>query len=424
MAALNLLAKLGFDGRGFHTGMDGAKKKGGQVASYFGGPVKSMIAGAFTAGAVVAFSKSVIDLGGELQDTAGRLGISTDAVQEFKYAAEQSSSDLDAMANGLEKVAKAQEEVSQDSKRGQELADTFDRMGVSVDQLLSKTPEEVVRQLGENLGGLQVNAQLTADMLDIFGKSGGKLIPVLQSLKEKSAELRDSGMFMSKEEIEMLDEAGDKMDKLGTKFKVMASSVVIAVTSPMESMTRFFQAFATDQFEAEIRGAISQKTLDQLNADRDANRPEEGPALASAEDFADAERTRHQQEMDEVVKINEEIERLTKQRKEKEMTDEQKMQAFIKKRLEIFEKFNSLQFAPGTLGRAQLDKELAEADLGIAELKDKKGARTSSADSLAQIGGRVGGTDHGIGEMRRTNTLLARLQSDVGELTGFMRSQQ
>jgi hypothetical protein len=57
-------------------------------------------------GAVVAFGKSVFDSASKIHDLAEQIGISTDAVQGFKFAAEQSGSSLDAVGTAIQKMNK------------------------------------------------------------------------------------------------------------------------------------------------------------------------------------------------------------------------------------------------------------------------------------------------------------------------------
>src|SRR6266478_4678268 len=67
----------------------------------FASEIKGMIAGAFTVEAVVEFSKKTIELGAQIADLSERFKISKKSLQEWKYAAEQSGSSLDAVANAF-----------------------------------------------------------------------------------------------------------------------------------------------------------------------------------------------------------------------------------------------------------------------------------------------------------------------------------
>src|SRR6185436_31019 len=59
---------------------------------------------AFSAGSVIAFGKHVFDTASQIGDLADQIGVSTDAVQGFKFAAEQSGSSLEAVGTAITKM--------------------------------------------------------------------------------------------------------------------------------------------------------------------------------------------------------------------------------------------------------------------------------------------------------------------------------
>src|SRR5262245_43079098 len=74
----------------------------GSIASTVGG----LLAGAFSIQAVGAFAKSVFDTASKVHDLSLELGISTDAVQGFQYAAEQSGASIDDVSTAISKMNK------------------------------------------------------------------------------------------------------------------------------------------------------------------------------------------------------------------------------------------------------------------------------------------------------------------------------
>jgi hypothetical protein len=61
---------------------------------------------AFSAQSVIGFAKSVFDSASEIHDLSEQLGISAEAVQGFKFAAEQSGSSLEAVGIAITKMNK------------------------------------------------------------------------------------------------------------------------------------------------------------------------------------------------------------------------------------------------------------------------------------------------------------------------------
>src|SRR3954463_9613460 len=68
----------------------GLRQEGQQTNSMLGGLTKGLgaLGIAFSATAVIGFAKDVLDTAGNIKDLSQAMGISTDAVQDFKLAAE------------------------------------------------------------------------------------------------------------------------------------------------------------------------------------------------------------------------------------------------------------------------------------------------------------------------------------------------
>ena len=100
--SLNLIARLGLDGKAFQTGLARAK---GQTNQFAGG-VKRQFVGMFGAAAIGIAIKKATDYADEINNLSRRLGVSTKALQEFNYAANLSGSDLKTVGTSLQRVQK------------------------------------------------------------------------------------------------------------------------------------------------------------------------------------------------------------------------------------------------------------------------------------------------------------------------------
>lgn len=217
--ALDLKARITMDGAGFQRGLQTAESG---VAA-----LSKRIGALFTVGAVANFAKRIIDWGSEINDVATRLGVSIERAQELRFAATQSGADISDVATGLTKLADAFETMQQGGAQGEKLRKAFETLGVTITDLATKKPDELLESIANNLATTGVNSEKTAAMLDLFGKSGGKLIPVLTELNAKTKEFRESGLGLTTEDIKSLDEAGDFIDKFWLKFKVEGAKALI-----------------------------------------------------------------------------------------------------------------------------------------------------------------------------------------------------
>jgi hypothetical protein len=233
--ALDLKARVSLDGSGFSSGLNRLE---GAVGSFAG-----RIGAAFSVGAIANFSKQIIDWGSEINDLSTRLGVSVTRVQELSFAAKQSGADINDIAQGLTKIQDAFETMKQGGTTGEKLLKAFQTLGVSIEELTTKKPAELLDSIGKNLESTGINSEKTAAMIDLFGKSGGKLIPVLTELNAKTKEFQGSGLGITKEDISTLDEAGDKLDKIWLRLKVIGSQSMIGLGKILNGdlFTEFFK---------------------------------------------------------------------------------------------------------------------------------------------------------------------------------------
>lgn len=237
--ALNLQAKISLDGSGFTSGLKGIESAASSFAS--------RVAGLFTIGAIAAFTKQIIDFGSAINDATIRLGVSSSRVQELGYAARQSGGDLGDIESGLTKLQKSLEEIHSGSASGGALIKSFSTLGVTIQDLATMKPDEILGRISDNIAATGINSEKTAAMLDIFGKNGGKLIPILAELNSKSQEAKDKGLIISDEEIKRLDEAGDLLDQIYTKAKALGATALVGMIResgivPDDNMPKFLDS--------------------------------------------------------------------------------------------------------------------------------------------------------------------------------------
>lgn len=205
MAILKLIAQLGLDKTGFDAGMAAA----GKQVNQFGAGLKSQLAGAFSAAAVTAFVKSIIDTGSEIKDLSDRLGVSAKDVQEFGMAAKLGGQDADVFARSLEKIRLAS------SKGGGQLG----IFGVTPEQMAAGVP--ALRQLAIALESFSGDPSQTSALADVFGSKGmGQTINMLRELKGAGS----GTLFFSDEDVENADRFGDAMTKVWNNIKVFATN--------------------------------------------------------------------------------------------------------------------------------------------------------------------------------------------------------
>ena len=214
MATLRLLAQLGLDKTGFDAGITKATKE----IDKFGAGLKRQLAGAFAAASVVAFTKSIIEMGSSIKDTSDRLGITAEDVQALSLAAKLGGTDLNVFATALERMRRSAAEGK-----------GLEAFGISKQMMLDEDPAKVFRAIGQNIQAQGLNATRTKALFDVFGRGVGQLVPAMMELQNV-----DKQSLLSGAEVEKIDKLGDRWEKFIRKTKTIGAKIILGPEMPWE----------------------------------------------------------------------------------------------------------------------------------------------------------------------------------------------
>lgn len=231
----SLIAILGLDATGFRGGLEAARLQADRMGPRITTGLTSRLTSALSAVAVTAFAKEIIRLGSEIKDMATRMNVSTDAAQQFAFAAKQTGAEVGDVATAMKKLREAMIESSGKAN----ILQAFERLGFNFERLSRSSPEQVFRGIADAVQRLGATSQVTADLADIFGRGGDKLLPMLLELQSLSEQAARNGLIISAKDIERLDEAGDKIDALILKMKVLTAPQVSALADFATNIANF-----------------------------------------------------------------------------------------------------------------------------------------------------------------------------------------
>jgi hypothetical protein len=157
--------------------------------------------------------RELIRFGGEVKDISERLTTSAESVQTLMEAAQLGGGDIGDVATAFDRLVKAME-AARGGDKG--MAQTLEALGATAQDLATMNVDKVFRAIADSIEDLAGNSESSALMMEVFGRSGTKLIPIMKEL----AQLR-SEPFIKQENINLLDEMGDAMTRLGHKTKVL-----------------------------------------------------------------------------------------------------------------------------------------------------------------------------------------------------------
>ena len=203
--------------------------------------------GALTAGLSIgilaAAAKKAIDYTAALKTTAAQLGITTKELQVFTYAAGQVGMKTGEVDRGLQNLGTNLSKAASGSVTAQK---SFAAVGVSLDDIKSKSKTEIFGQIADQMirqGGAAKNA---AAGQAIFGDGMSKLIPLLDQgsgginvLAESAERL---GVVLSDQQIQNADETARKLEDVKN---VLAAQIAGVVSDNAQSIVTLANALAS-----------------------------------------------------------------------------------------------------------------------------------------------------------------------------------
>lgn len=236
----SLLVSLGLDSGEFNRNLGRSKKEITGFQKTVQGLNKTMsglktafavLAGSIVVGAAIEATKRSLEYASSLGEVAMQLGVTTKALQEYRYAATQTGIEQGEMDKSLARLSRTIGEAAGGSK---EAAALFTRMGISIRDSEGRVRDagDILPEIGAAYVKLGSSAEKAALAYAVFGKSGQKLAPLLEEGARGINNLRDAakelGLVLSEKEIADADETADKIAKLKQVLEAKISNAVAA----------------------------------------------------------------------------------------------------------------------------------------------------------------------------------------------------
>ena len=215
--------------------LDGAEKRiegMGKGIMSFGG--KLMAGGAALAAPLVGAVKSFTDWGSELTHMSERTGVGVESLSELGYAAKMTGADSETLEAGLRKMQKAITGADEESKAAQQ---SLDRLGLAAADLQGLSPEKQFELIGKRIAGIEDPTVRAGIALELFGRSGTMLLPMLGDLSSLRAEARRLGQTISTEDAEAADTFGSAVDSLWGSIRGGAAAIGGALAPALTDVT-------------------------------------------------------------------------------------------------------------------------------------------------------------------------------------------
>jgi len=254
------ISKLGSKADEASKGFDLSFGKIGAAAAVAGAAVKvgMMAVEAATAGAraVVDGFGQAIDLGGKLNDLSSRTGESAGNLLVLQRAFENTGVSGDKVGTSINKLQKFMAEAA---AGGAEQSATMSALGISMKDLEGKTPTEQMQVFAKQIAGISDPAERARAAMEVFGKSGGELLPMLNNFAGEIDGAK--GQLGSLPGV--MDRSASAMDSLGDNFSAIKNKTMEFAAGFLESALPALNAFTTSLTGVDAAG-WGQKLMGQV----------------------------------------------------------------------------------------------------------------------------------------------------------------
>jgi hypothetical protein len=198
-------------------------------------------------GALTAFGKSILDLGGKINDLSMQAGIGTDAFQTLAAVGKESGVSGEQIAQAFTRMGSTIQEAAEGSKTA---AESLRKLGLTAAGLKALKPEEQFEALAIKIVTATDKAEAYNAALEILGsKTAPKLREVLARLGaegfDKLSESTASVRF-TPEQIKTLDDAGDKLQRIADVLKVFSAKKFLDMADAASAMAKRISASKLD----------------------------------------------------------------------------------------------------------------------------------------------------------------------------------
>lgn len=210
----------------FNASLRDANQAGGLLGSTMGS-LQGVIAGLSVAavGATLAsMTRAAVDNADALSEMAERTGLAGDKLSELQYAAKMNGTELGEVEKALTRLSTKAFDAATGNKSA---AATFDALGISVKGLdgALKSSDVLLQEVADVLNTVEDRTTRTALAVELFGKSGANLIPLLENMRDAREEAQRLGIVVGSDFQKSAAEFNDNIDRMAFLAKAFATGL-------------------------------------------------------------------------------------------------------------------------------------------------------------------------------------------------------
>lgn len=168
-------------------------------------------------------------------------GLSTEALQEYQYAAELVDVSLDTLTSSQTKMIRSMDAARRGSK---EQAEAFDKLRIGVQNAdgTLRDSQEVFGEAIDALGAISNETERDAIAMTIFGRSARDLNPLIKAgsdgLRELTQEAHNVGYVMGEEALDALGAVDDQLQRMNRSGEALENQIAVGMAPAVENLMK------------------------------------------------------------------------------------------------------------------------------------------------------------------------------------------
>ena len=227
------------------------------------------LGGVASLGGIGLMAKQAIDAADNLGKMAQKVGVSVESLSALEYAGKLSDVSLEQLGTGLKKLSVNLNEVAANADG--DAAAAFKAIGVSVKDAAGnlRNADDVFADVAEAFAGMKDGAGKTALAVQIFGKAGADLIPMLNAGAKGLAEMRSEaealGLVFTGDAAKQAEAFNDNLTRLAESSRGFGNEVATIVLPTLSQLAQEFVNSAKEGTGfASMLGAGVKTTLEAI----------------------------------------------------------------------------------------------------------------------------------------------------------------
>lgn len=204
--------------------------------------LSASLAGVVGTAGIAALVRSTVNAGDELQKLRIRLGATTEALSEYKFAADKSGVSFNTVTMGLQRMTRRVNEAANGTG---EAKGALEELNISAAALTRLKPEDQFEALADALAGVNGEADRVRLAMKLFDSEGVALLQMMErggaGIREMREEARRLGLTVTGEAADSMAAFNDRITELQGTAKGFVVQLVSEMSPELERLAKWFQ---------------------------------------------------------------------------------------------------------------------------------------------------------------------------------------